>query len=228
MLDGQTTETPEAIDDTPPAAPATLSLTPEQVRSTPEFRALEKQNRTLARKAGAAEAAAAAARTDAETARQAAEAQATAALEQQLIAEIGPDGIAAYSEIAELAANDPVAAARRLAELVRQAQGQTPPATASAAVEQASEESGTVANASATPPPPNSGVDGGVPLGQASTGEDQAEIISGLTKNYTDVVARNQNPLTRNRVTMRDRASALISYLGVGYLKAGAKPKSNS
>ena len=211
----------------PPAPPPVLTLTPEQIRATPEFRALAQQNRVLAREKGTVESALAAQREEAETARQAAEAQRTAALEQQLGSLLGPDGQAAYAELAELSQSDPMAAALRVAELMAKAQGQTPPAAPATAPASTTEGAGTVtANAAATPPPPSSGVDGGAPLGQASTGEDVDQIISDLQGRYAAVVERNQNLGTRNRVTMRDRASALISYLGAAYLKAGAKPKS--
>lgn len=231
MLDGQVPAVPEGGE---PAAgdgsgnPA-LSMTSDAVRNSPEFQALAKQNRLLARQKGTAEAAAVAARSEAETARQAAEAERNAALVQQLTATLGADGIAAYNEIAELSATDPVAAAVRLAEFAKAGAGQTPPAQAPGATvtpaAQAGE--GTVANAAQaqTPPPPSQGADGGQPLGMASTGEDQNAIIASLEKTYSDVVVRNQNFATRNRVTMKDRAAAMIAYVGAAYLKAGAKPR---
>ncbi len=76
------------------------------------------------------------------------------------------------------------------------------------------------------PPPPSGGINGDAPLGAASTQEDLGQVISGLEGGYNGVVERVQDPLTRNRVTMRDRATGFINYLGAAYLKAGAKPKS--
>ena len=75
-----------------------------------------------------------------------------------------------------------------------------------------------------TPPPPSRGADGGTPLNpQPQDTPDQ--VIAALEKNYTDTVDRVQDPVTRNRVTMRDRAGAFINFLGASYLKAGATPK---
>lgn len=214
-----------------PAAPPVLTLTPDQVRSTPEYRALELRHRQLGREKGEVETSFATFRTEAENTRQAAEAERRTALERQLRDSIGEDGVAAYQEIAELSQSDPMAAAMRVAELMGQSKGQTPtvPAAAAAATTTTEgEQVGSQANASATPPPPSSGVDGGAPLGQASTGEDMGQIVRDLEKGFSDVVTRNQDMRSRNRVTMRDRATAMIGYLGAAYLKAGAKPKPNS
>lgn len=219
-----------AAPQDPPAPPPVVSLTPEQIRATPEYQALLRSNRQLGRDKASSDAALATMRTEAEEARQAAEAQRTAALETQLQAILGSEGQAAYAELADLSQSDPMAAALRVAELMAQAKGQTPPAQAPAAAGKPTtgeEVSDVAANASASaPPPPSSGVDGGAPLGQASTGQSVDQIIADLTKTYSDTVARNQNLASRNRVTMRDRAAAMIAYIGGSYLKAGAKPKS--
>lgn len=215
-----------------PATPPVLILTADQARSTPEYRALEQAHRTLGREKATLETSFGEFRTEAENSRQAAEAQRREALERQLLDQLGADGVAVYQEIAELSQSDPVAAAGRLASLVRTAQGQTPPVPAATAATASTEgEAGTVtanAAASATPPPPSRGVDGGSPLGQASTGEDVNQIVSDLEKTYTDTVARNQDMRSRNRVTMRDRSKAMIAFLGASYLKGGAKPKPQS
>lgn len=207
---------------------SSLHLTPEAVRNSPEFKALEKQNRQLARQKGTAETAAAAARTEAENVRQAAEAERQAVLSQQLISTLGESGIAAYTEIAELSATDPVAAAQRLKALMESAAQSAAPKAPEAPTTTSEGTESNVANATSqrTPPPPSHGLDGGTPLSQGSTGEDQATVIAGLEKTYADVVARNQNFSQRNRVTMKDRANGFISYLGAAYLKSGAKPKS--
>lgn len=215
-----------------PPAPAVLTLTPEQVRATPEYRALEAQHRRLGREKAQTEEAFSTFRSDAETARQAAEAERQAALERQLRDQLGEDGVTVYQEIAELSQSDPVAAALRVAELVRTSKGQTPavPAAAAAAATTPAEGQQVNANAqaAAVPPPPSSGVDGGAPLGQASTGEDIDQIVRDLETTYSETVKRNQDMRSRNRVTMRDRATALISFLGASYLKGGAKPKPQS
>lgn len=211
-----------------PASPPVLILTADQARSTPEYRALEQAHRQLGREKATVETSFGEFRTQAENDRQAAEAERRAALERQLRADLGEDGIAVYQEIAELSQSDPVAAASRLAALVRTSKGQTPADAAAAAAAGSTTEGDTVnanASASAAPPPPSQGVDGGAPLGQASTGEDTAGLIRDLEKTYAETVTRNQDMRSRNRVTMRDRATAMIAYLAAGYLKGGAKPK---
>lgn len=205
-----------------PAAPPVVVLSAEAARNTPEYRALEEAHRRMGAERARVEAELAQSRTAAEEARQAAEAQRVADFERQLTERLGEAGTAAYQEIAALSQSDPMAAAMRVAELVSQAQGQTPPAAAAAP---ASPTEGAPAVANAAPPPPSSGVEGGAPLGQATTGEDVDQIISDLSKTYAEVVERNQNLGSRNRVTMRDRAKGMISFLGASYLKAGAKPK---
>lgn len=217
----------------PPAPAPVVVLTPDQIRAHPEFQALLKQNRQLAREKGSVERQFADFRTEAAEAQQAAEAERQAALERQLREQLGEDGVAVYQEIAELSQSDPFAAALRIAELRKAPAGQTPvPAATGTPAAGEPEEDPVAGNAnaaaSAAPPPPSQGLDGGAPLGQASTGEDVGQIIKDLESHYAATVARNQDMRSRNRVTMRDRASALIGYIGAAYLKAGAKPKSNS
>lgn len=216
----------DAIDDGAATANPALSLTPEQIRNSPEYRALAKENRKLARQAGDANTAAAAARTAAEEARQAAEAQQQAALEADITGMLGEEGVALWGELATLSESDPRAAARRLAEALTAAGAQS----AAAGGDGAAGEGGASAGdqgvpANTPPPPPGRGVDGSQPLGAAASGEDLNQVISALEKSYSDIVERVQDPLTRNRVTMRERATGFINYLGGAYLKAGAKPK---
>jgi predicted pyridoxine 5'-phosphate oxidase superfamily flavin-nucleotide-binding protein len=193
-----------------------LAQTPDNVRNTPEFRALEAQLRSSARAKGAAEKAAATARQEAETYRQAAEAQRQAALETQ-IASLDPVAVAAYTELAELGQSDPVAAARRLAELLSTAQsGQQP--VPDPAAPPAPPEGGPVP-AQTAPPPILGGVDGSAPLTQPQ-GEDIAALTKALDDRYAGIVERNQDLTQRNRVTGRDRAAGFIAYLGSAYLKA--------
>lgn len=222
----QQTPEPEGDDDGPAAAAAaTLTLSATDVRNSPEFRQLERQNRTLARKAGAAEAAAAAARAEAETARQAAEAQQQAALEAEIVTALGEEGVAFWQEFSDLSASDPRAAARRLAEVMSAARAQNPAeGDNGVAGEDAAAGEGTSVPAQ-TPPPPSRGVDGSQPIGAAATGEDMNAVIAGLEDAYRGVVERVQDPVTRNRVTMKDRAAGFIAFLGGAYLKAGAVPK---
>jgi hypothetical protein len=196
------------------AVDAQLAQTPDAVRNTPEFKALEKQLRSSARREGQAKAAAAVARTEAETYRQAAEAQRQTALEAQ-IESIDPAARAAYDELAELGQSDPVAAAKRLAELLSGAQSTEPPAPP--ATPPVAPAGGTVP--AQAPPPMSGGVDGNQPLTQPP-GEDMAALAASLDDTYAQVVARNQDPIERNRVTMRDRAAGFIAYLGSAYVKA--------
>lgn len=156
-----------------------------------------------------------AARGEAETYRQAAEAERQAALDAQIGA-LDPAVIAAYQELATLGETDPVAAARRLAEYLTTAQsGPAPDPETTDPAKPAG--GGPVSNS--TPPPLSGGVDGNQPLTQPA-GEDIAELVKPLDERYAAVVARNQDPVTRNRVTMRDRAAGFIAYLGSAYLQA--------
>lgn len=210
--------------DAPPAANPALSLTPEAIRNSPEFRALASENRKLARQKGDAEKAAAAARTAAEEARQAAEAQQQAALETDIMAALGEDGVAVWGELADLSVSDPRAAARRFAEVMANARVQSPaPADPAAGGDDAA--AGGEGVPAQTPPPPSRGVDGGQPIGQAASGQDPQAIIAELEKGFVDVVDRVQDPITRNRVTMRDRAGAMMNFLAASYLKGGAEPR---
>jgi hypothetical protein len=205
------------------AIEAQLASTPENVRNSPEFQAVEKKLRTTARQLGRSQAAEARARTAAETARQTAEVERQAALEAQLVDILGADGIATYQEIADLGATDPVAAARRFAELMAkgaQSAGQGAPDPNAPPAPPA----GGAPVPAQTPPPPSGGVDGNAPLITAQ-GEDIAALTATLDKQFNDVVERNQNTTTRNRVTMRERAGAMIGFLGSAYVKAMNPPK---
>jgi hypothetical protein len=216
-------DSPAGVDPVAEAVAAVdeqLAQTPDTVRNTPEFKALEKQLRSSARKLGSARAAEMAARTEAETYRQAAEAERQAALEAQ-IEGIDPAARAAYSELAELGQSDPVAAARRFAELLSAAQSGEPPAPPEAPP---APPAGGDTVPSQAPPPLAGGVDGNQPLTHPP-GEDIAALTAGLDDQYAKVVARNQDPLERNRVTMRDRASGFIAYLGSAYVKAKVSDK---
>lgn len=224
---GQTTGEPpaggegEPLDD--PALGAT-GLTPEHVRNTPEYRELARQNRILARKAGEAERQAATARQTAEQVAQAAEAERVAAQEQRVREILGDDGVAMWDQFAELSTTDPVKAAELLAEFAKGKAQSQPPAAASPTP--AAGGTQVPAQQPQQQPPASTGLSrsvGDAPL--AGAPDDTAQVIEGLEKRYQDVVERNQNASTRNRVTMKDRAGALISYVGAAYLKAGARPK---
>jgi hypothetical protein len=211
--DGDSPVGGDPVTEAVAAVDAQLSQTPETVRNTPEFKALEKQLRSSAREVGRAKAAEMAARGEAESYRQAAEAERQAALEAQ-IGSLDPVAVAAYTELAELGQSDPVAAARKFAELMTTAQSGHQPATDLTAPPVAPEGS-TVPQA----PRPISGVDGNAPLTQ-QPGEDIGALTAQLDARYAEVVGRNQDPVTRNRVTMKDRSAAFIAYLGSAYVKA--------
>lgn len=195
------------------AVDAELAQTPANIRSAPEFKALEATLRSSARARGAAEVAARDARTEAETYRQAAEAQRQAALDAEISA-LPEAAVAAYQELATLGETDPVAAARRLAELLS---AQSVPAAGAGDPPPDPKEGNVPANQ--PPPPMGSGADGNAALATPK-GEDIDEMIAGLDKRYADVVARNQDPVTRNRVTMKERASGMIAYLASAYVQA--------
>lgn len=206
--------------DAAPEPIADTTLAPDAIRNSPEYQAIAEQNRILARQAGDAKAQAAKVREEAERQRQAAEAQRAAAMETQLKEVLGPDGVAAWAEIAELSRTDQVAAAKRFRDLMQGAQSAAPAPAAQASAPATTEETVSQTTQAATPPPPTSGLDGGQPLGQSGPSEDLDVEIDRLSTRYNDVVERNQNPATRNRVTMRDRGDAMISFLGAAYLKA--------
>jgi len=223
---------PPPTDDPPagdaPPAPAG-ALPPEAIRNSPEYKELARQNRQLARQAGAATRAEQMARAETERQRAAAEAQEQADFETEIAATLGEDGVAAYSEIAELTASNPRAAARKLAELIAQVRAQSStPANGGEAPPAPAPEGGAPVPPAGTPPPPR-GLGADAPLGQPPAVQDPtAQIITDLEKQYSDVADRVADPTTRRRVTMRDRAGAFIGYVGAAYLKAGARPSNKT
>lgn len=214
-----------AIEAAAGATPTSTALPPADVRNSPEFKALERENRKLARTNGQLTGQASAARTAAEEARIAAEATAQAALEAQITETLGEEGVAFWAEFSELSATDPVAAAKRLAEVLSsKAVAQSAAGDGAAAAADANAGEGTTVPAT-TPPPPTNGVDGGASLGQPAEATP-AEVAATLEKTYQDTVARVQDPLQRNRVTQRDRAAGFIAYLGAAVVKAtGNRPR---
>lgn len=210
------------------STPASTALPPAAVLNSPEYKALVKEHRKLARQLGTANAAADAARQAAEQARLAAEAQQQAVVDAEMTALLGEEGVAFWAEFAELSTTDPVAAARRLAEFRAAgaaAQSAAAGAGDAAAGTQAAGEGSTVP--AQTPPPPAAGVDGGAALGAAAARQPTAEdVAAGLEKTFNDVVARVQDPLTRNRVTMKERAAGAIAFVAAAYTRAvGTEPR---
>jgi hypothetical protein len=198
-------------------------LSAEAVRNSPEYKVLASQNRVLARQAGQASRIAEKARTDAEQARQAAEAQQQADLEAEISTILGDDAaVAAFNEIAELTESNPRAAARRMAELVALSRAQSPTTGEPTDPPPAPPAGGTVPPQ--VPAPPR-GVGADAPLGQPPRAEDDhLAIANELESNYQGIVDRVQDPTTRRRVTMKDRAAGFIGYVGAAVLRAGARP----
>ena len=215
----------EPVEDDPAGDPpaddpvaVALAQAPAEVRNTPEYKELAKVARRQARELGRSNSALAAARGQAEADRLAAEAQRQAALESTIADVLGEDGVDAFNELAELSSSNPVEAARRFKSLMAGAQSAPagePPATPPANDPEAIVDQAT---SNAVPPPPGA-VDGSAPLQAPNADDDLSSITDPLDKRYTDTVERNLTPSTRNRVTMRERADALIGYLGSSYLK---------
>lgn len=201
-------------------APAPVPAAAQSILDSPEYKELAKQNRKLAREAGQAKASELEARAAAEAARLAAEATQQAAVEQQIADILGEEGVTEWNAIAELSSTDQVEAARRLAALMQRSQAQSPAPSAPAAAPAGSPPEG------GTPVSGTPRVDADQPL-TTQPGSEMTQLIDGLQKEYDDVVTRNQNPATRGRVTMKDRAAALIRYVGADYLRQGARPRSD-
>ncbi|HEY6013486.1 MAG TPA: hypothetical protein VIU37_05755 [Candidatus Limnocylindrales bacterium] len=210
-------------DDAQSSTPPSLTLPPDAVRNSPEYKALQRQLRAEARARGRAEAEAAAVRTQSAEALQAAEAQRQQAIAEQLRDVLGEDGIDAFNEMAELSETDPVAAARKFRELASQfAQSGGDSAALAAAVAGDSTNGGTppVTGQQQTPPPvPGQTLSGDAPLGQATTGTDWDAVIADSTDRYAKIVERNQDPVTRARVTDRDRGEGFMAWLSAAYVK---------
>lgn len=207
-------ERPQAAPAAPP--PPSLTLTPDMVRNSPEFRALAEQNRTLARQKGDAEAAAAAARQAAEEARQAAEAQQRQALDSQLRQTLGEEGLAFWSEFAELSSTDPVAAAQKLAEFRSSGVQSPPPATGEQGQPQPAGGTAVPAQGTGAPPPATSGLHADSPLGSIPPQDSDEAVIRAFDQKIEDITKRNLDPTTRNRVTERERTDGIMALFAKG------------
>lgn len=207
----------DPTEGTPPS-PGSLALTPELVRGTPEYKALQRERRSDARKIGNLEAQLSAARTEAENARTAAEASTVTTQREQIRTILGDDGVTAWENIADLSSSNPVEAARQMRELgLRLAQTQaagSPPPAGTPITPPAPPAGGTN-----VPPPPSTqgSLGGNAPLGQPSPDSGWDGIIAGAQADFEEIVKRNQDPLTRNRVTMKDRAKGMMAYITGAY-----------
>jgi hypothetical protein len=210
---GEEESAPVAARVVPAVTPADTTLSPDLVRNSPEFRALQEQNRILARKAGTADAAIAAARSEAESIRQAAEAERSAALAQTLRSTLGDDGLAFWNQLSEVSANDPVAAATLLAEW--RAGGQTPVAATQKPAASAPQE-GQQQMTPQAPAPLPSGLHADAPLGSSTPQESDEETVAAFDKKIHDLTERNYDPLTRNRVTTKERDEGIMAVFAKG------------
>lgn len=209
-------DTDQTLDGTPaegePTGSPTLTLPADLIRNSPEYRELQRQVREGARATGRATAEAATARAEAESVRQAAEAQRQAVLAEQMAAILGDEGVDAFNAIADLSAVDPVEAARKFRELVaNSAQNAVAPAPVGGTPVPEQQQQ--------TPPPPNAGLSGDAPLGQSTLGTDWDSITKDATDRYAAIVTRNQDPITRARVTDRERGEGFMSWLAASYVK---------
>lgn len=187
----------------------------DTVKNSPEFKAVEKAARKTARNAGKVARDAYISRVAAETDRQAAEALSRAAQDDSIRSLLGEDGVAAWANIAELSETDPVAAATAMRDFGLQlAQSQAAAGAAEAGT--TPPEGGTVPG---TPPLPGGTVDPNASLAPPPT-DELDQLITQLDGTYAAAVERNQDPLTRNRVGMRERSQAFIAFLGSAYMQA--------
>lgn len=210
---GEEESAPVAARVVPAVAPVDTTLSADLVRNSPEFRALQEQNRILARRAGTADAAIAAARGEAESIRQAAEAERNAALAQTLRSTLGDDGLAFWNQLSEVSANDPVAAATLLAEW--RAGGQTPVAAAQTPAVPVPQE-GQRQMTPQAPAPLASGLHADAPLGSSTPQESDEQTIAAFDKKIADLHERNFDPLTRNRVTTKERDEGIMAVFARG------------
>lgn len=216
-------DTDQNLDGTPaeeaPAGNPSLTLPPDLIRNSPEFRELQRQAREAARATGRAQAEAATARQEAEAVRQAAEAQRQAVLAEQMAMILGEDGVDAFNSIADLSAVDPVEAARKFRELVANSAQSVAAATPGSGQAAATGGTPVPEQQQQTPPPPSAGLSGDAPLGQSTLGTDWDSITKDATDRYAAIVARNQDPITRARVTDRERGEGFMSWLAASYVK---------
>lgn len=205
----------------PPAPPANLTLTPELVRATPEYRARDREARAAARREGTLQAEVTRLREENETQRAAAEAAAGNAQLEQVRALLGDDGVAVWES---MAGSEPVEAARQMAAwAASRVQSPPPPATVPAVAP------GAPAGGTQVPNPPTGALGGNAPLGQPTTGDGWDGIVTQAQADYGSVVTRNQDPLTRNRVTEKDRAAGFMAFITGAYASTfkrnGSRPR---
>jgi hypothetical protein len=167
--------------------------------------------RLEARRRGNAEAAAASARQEAERARLEAESQQQTAMQQQISDLLGEDGLAAWQEFADLSSTDPIAAARKWAELTGKMQ-----AAAVAAATGKEAPAVTEPQAPTVPPQPRT-LDAGLPLTTVAAPDPDTQRIAELEQLYGSTLERNRT--APNRVTERERATAMMGYLEVAIRK---------
>lgn len=206
----------------PPTPAAATRITAADVRKTPEYREQRRVAKTARDAAAAAQAEAEEARAEVERLRSEGETAAAQALDSQIRSTLSDDQITAYNELQTLSASDPVAAARRFAELL--ASGQTPPAAGDQTGQESTDGGATVTGQQTQLGQGADHLEGAAPLGGASSNAtDWDSIATAEEAKYAAIVERNRNGNTRNRVTMKERAEGFMSYIASGYAKAVGK-----
>jgi hypothetical protein len=202
---------PDEDEESVESAPASVAASPAEVRNSPEYRALRSKLRNEARARGRIEQQLASERE----ARAVAEADRAAEQEDEIRRILGDAGVEAWNRISDLSTSDPVAAARAMADFGRTlAQSQPDLAPVPQAEPPPVNGGTTVAPTNGTaPPPPSMGVGAGVPLGVQGSDNSWSAIRADAEKRFAELVEKNRNPVTRNRMTMRDRADGIITYV---------------
>lgn len=193
------------------------------VTKSPEYIALQEANRTLARQAGSARAEAARLQEERETQAAAAEAERVALIQQEMTTALG-DKSQDFAEYAQLLNTDPVAAARKFAEMtavqspvVADASSEIPP-TEDGEVPIEEQRQQLQSQTPVAPQPPQRGVSASTPLGQTQQ-QSQDDRLAALDSSVGKVVEDNQGLSTRARVTDRVRATAMGKFLQASYIR---------
>lgn len=220
------TQTPDVEappQDDPAPGPVDVSRSAADVKASPEYRAQQKELRKAARQAGSAQAELARLREEVAAREAAAEAERQALQDAKIREVLGEEGVDLWSDLAELSASDPVQAAIKLRDLMLQKQEAAAEAEAAGGEAETTEQEEQVEQKPlsqvASPPAPPGGVAANAPLQARPNTFSYDEGIAKAQKVFDEIAERNQNPVTRNRVTMRDRAAGIMAYMEGAYLK---------
>ena len=207
---------------TGPAAQA-ASPAPVSAEPSPEVTALQAQLREQARLAGSYKAELEKRKLADAAARAASEAEKASAQAEAFAAELGPEGVEFWNNLAETSKTDPVKAARMLKDFAKpaappppetQMQQPNPPSPAT-----------TISRATtqATPPPPPMSGDAAAPFNSTSTLNPYEVAAADSERQFNETVDRVQDPTTRNRTRRADRTAAFFHFANAAYLKALAR-----